>query len=265
MKKLPVSVFIITLNEEERLPKALQSVIEWVDEVIVIDSGSTDKTKEIAESFGAKVIHNDWQGFGPQKIFGESKCRNKWILNIDADEEVSNKLKDKIFNLFDSGEPQYAAYKMYWKLVFFTQETPPSIAVGSDFIRLYNKQKAGFRDSSIHDSVILKQGFENEKIGEIKNAFIYHRSFKSMKHWADKINYYTTLQAEEWFEKGRKQPSTFRIIIEPIFSFVKAYFVRKYIFYGIDGFLGSLMYTHSKVLRLAKVREKFRLNRTNSH
>lgn len=256
-QKLPISVFIITKNEEERLPKAIQSVSGWVDEILVIDSGSEDNTVEIAKNLGAKVTFNKWQGFGQQKKFGENLCKNDWILNIDADEEISGELKQEIFELFETGEiKKYSAFKMHWKMLFFTQEKPPVFGVGSSFIRLYNKQKASFNESAVHDSVIVEKQYEGD-IGELKNI-VYHRCFKSMKHWADKINYYTSLQAEDFYEKGRKV-GCLRIIIEPFFAFLKAYFIRRYFLYGIDGFLGSLMYSYSKTLRLAKVREIYRI------
>lgn len=253
--KLPISVFIITKNEEERISFAINSVKDWVDEVIIIDSGSEDNTLNIAESLGARTYFNEWKGFGAQKIFGENLCRNKWILNIDADEEISGEVKDGIFKLFESGQqPQEAAFKMYWKMLFLTQKTPPKIGVTGNFIRLYNKEKAGFRDSTIHDSVVLRS---NGKTGEIK-GYVNHRCFKSLKHWADKINIYSTMQAEEWVAKGRKKP-TYRIVFEPLLAFLKSFILRKYFLYGIDGFMASIMYAYSKTLRLAKTRELYKI------
>ncbi len=255
--KLPISVFIITKDEEERLSLAINSVRNWVDEVIVIDSGSTDRTVAIAESLGARVVHNQWQGYGQQKIFGENLCKNKWILNIDADEEISAEVKNNIMKLFESGkEPEEACFKMFWKMLFLTQEKPPLVGVTSSFIRLYNKEKAGFRDSTIHDSVVLKNG---GNIGVIE-GYVNHRCFKSLKHWADKINNYSSMQAEEWFTKDRGKPCA-RIIFEPFFAFFKSFFLRKYFLYGIDGFMASLMYAYSKTLRLAKVRELYEMRK----
>jgi glycosyltransferase involved in cell wall biosynthesis len=254
--KLPISVFIITKDEEERLPKAIASVIDWVDEVIVVDSGSTDKTIEIANKAGCKTMFNEWKGFGAQKVYGEQQCRNNWILNIDADEEISPALQNTIKKLFENGaKPQAHAFKMHWKMIFFGQSHPPKFAVGSSFVRLYNKEFAGFSTSTVHDSVIVR---DESKIAEIKTAFVYHRCFRSMHHWADKINYYSTLQAEDWVAKNRSV-SSFRIIIEPFTTFLKSYFVRRYFLYGIDGFLGALMYAYARTLRLAKVKELYRL------
>lgn len=258
--KLPISVFIITKNEEERLPYALNSVKDWVDEVIIIDSGSDDRTLEIAKEHGAVALHNDWQGYGQQKIFGESQCKNKWILNIDADEEVSIGLKEEICALFSSGkELECDAYQIKWEMIFLGQDKPPKFATGGEVIRLYNLDKAGFRESTIHDSVIAKSGVDL-KVGKLHGIF-YHRCFKSLKHWVDKVNFYTSEQAEEWISKGRKQPSIFRILTEPFTAFLKSYFIRKYVFYGVDGFNASIIYAFSKVLRLAKIREIYRINK----
>lgn len=255
--RLPISVFIITKDEEERLHYAINSVKDWVDEVIVIDSGSKDKTIDIANSLGAKTVFNEWQGFGQQKIFGEKLCKNKWVLNIDADEEITEEVKNNIINLFENNkEPEEACFKMFWKMLFLGQDKPPAIGVTSSFIRLYNKEKAGFRDSSVHDSVVLKT---SGNIGVI-NGYVNHRCFKGLKHWADKINNYSTMQAEEWVAKGRKKPSI-RIIFEPVFAFFKSFFLRKYFLYGIDGFMASLMYAYSKTLRLAKIREIYDLRK----
>jgi glycosyltransferase involved in cell wall biosynthesis len=254
---IPVSVFIITKNEEERLGFAINSVKGWVDEIIVIDSGSTDRTIEIADGLGAKVVFHEWNGFGPQKIFGEGLCRNDWILNIDADEEITETVKNNIIALFEDGRlPGEAAFRMHWKMLFLTQQKPPELGVTGSFIRLYDKHRAGFRDSTIHDSVILKS---DHAIGEIE-GYVNHRCFKSLKHWADKINLYSTMQAEEWVGKNRKKPSL-RIVFEPFFAFFKSFFLRKYFLYGIDGFMASLMYSYSKTLRLAKVRELYEMSK----
>lgn len=254
-EKLPISVFIIAKNEEQRIHYALDSVKDWVDEIIVIDSGSTDNTLKIAAASGAAVYFNEWSGYGAQKIFGETKCRNNWILNIDADEEVSEELKQNIFSIFKNGsEPSEAAFLIPWKMIFIGQKTPPKIATGGKIIRLYNKDKASFSSSTVHDSVLLKN--KNDKVTEL-TGIINHRCFESLKHWIAKVNFYTTAQAEDWVNKGRKAPSLARFIYEPILAFLKSYFLRKYVFYGINGFNASIIYAFSKSLRLAKVKELY--------
>lgn len=252
MKKVPISVFIIAKNEEERIPYTLRSVIDWVDEVIVIDSGSEDNTVAIAENIGATVVFNAWPGYGQQKIFGEGCCRNDWLLNLDADEELSAELQANIRALFEHGEPECSAYRLHWKMLFRVEDrTPPPFAPGSSCIRLYNKQRAGFRNSTVHDSVMVHTG----KTGTVKGYF-YHRSFKNLDQWTAKINFYSTLQAKDLFAKGRN-PSVWRLLSTPFFAFFKAYILRRYFIYGVDGFIGSFIYAYARLIRLAKARELF--------
>ena len=96
--KLPISCFIIAKNEADRITKTIKSVEDLVDEIIVIDSGSTDGTQDLVKKLGCKLYYNEWHGFGPQKRFGEDKAKNKWLLNLDADEYLSNGLKVEIRN-----------------------------------------------------------------------------------------------------------------------------------------------------------------------
>lgn len=259
-KKYPISVFIIAKNEEDRIPFTLRCVIDWVDEVIVIDSGSTDKTVAVSEQMGARVIFNKWPGYGRQKIFGENCCRNNWLLNLDADEELSDELQDSIRALFDNGEPDCSAYRMYWRLLLRIEDPipPPLLAPGKYYVRLYNKKKASFRDSTVHDSVVVESG----KTGTLKGIY-YHRSFKHLDQWVEKINFYSTMQAKDLFEKGRN-PSTMRILIIPFYAFFKAYILRRHFIYGIDGFISSYIYAYSRLIRLAKTRELFYKSKISS-
>ncbi len=248
---LPISVFIISCDEEDRIARPILSVRDWVQEVIVVDSGSVDDTCNIAAELGANVVHHAWQGFGPQKIYGESLCKNHWILNLDADEEVTPELRDNIFALFQGGEPQHAAFKMYWKMLFEYQKKPSLCATSSSFVRLYDKRKSGFSDSQVHDSVLLREG----TMGDLK-GYVWHRNFTSLARWIKKMDGYTSKQAEDLYNKGRK-PSVIRMVCEPILTFFKAYFLRRNILYGMNGFVFSWLYSYSKFMRLAKTRELY--------
>lgn len=247
---LPISVFIICCDEADRIAHTIASVRDWVDEVQVIDSGSADDTCEIAQSMGAVVTHQDWLGYGPQKCFGETLCKHDWILNLDADEEVSEQMREAIIDLFAKGEPEHTAYTMHWKMVFPFQKKPSLFATKSTFVRLYNKTKSGFSDSQVHDSVLLKEG----TLGELKGCFIWHRNFTSLDRWIKKMDNYTTKQAEDMYAKGRR-PSNIRLVTEPVLAFLKAYFIRRNIFYGMHGLVFSWLYAYSKFMRLAKTRE----------
>jgi glycosyltransferase involved in cell wall biosynthesis len=249
--KIPVSAFIICKNEEDRISYAIKSVIDLVDEVVLVDSGSTDKTLEIVKKLGvSKVFYNEWKGYGQQKLFAEKKCKNDWVLNIDADEEVTPRLQEELKRIFGKN-PQKSAYYIDIKICSrFTDKVPP-IGPEDIVIRLYNKKTASYSSHEIHDTVKVKSG----ATGKLKN-YIKHRCFISYEHAVNKINFYTSMQAQDMLKKNRC-PSVIRIAFEPLYAFIKAYFINKYIFLGVEGFIEAVIYAFSKTLRLAKARELY--------
>ena len=260
--KLPISVFIITKDEEDRLPFAIKSVRDWVDEVIVIDSGSTDKTVEIAKDLGAATVFNEWKGYGPQKVYGENLCKNNWLLNIDADEEISPKLRDQIIKEFQGGAPRYNAYEFIIKVVTRFASKPGKFAPAHIQTRLYRKDLFGFKDSTVHDSVVPKNHVQ-EKLFRF-SGIVLHRSFRSYSHAVAKINRYSTMQAEDMFSRGRK-PSSLRVISEPFIGFLKGYFIKRHCFLGIEGFIEGILYAFARTLRLAKARELWKQHDSNKN
>lgn len=256
MSKLPISVFIITKNEEDRIAASINAVKDFADEILVIDSGSEDDTVKIAKNCGATVIHRDWQGYGPQKVFGEANCKNKWVLNIDADEEVLPELAEEIGELFSKDNyDQFCGYKIKIVNKFFGEKKPKRLAYYYNQLRLYNKDLCGFKDSTVHDSVILRNPKDN-KIGQLKNI-ISHQSFKSFEHWIYKINSYSEAQALHDFKQGKK-PKILKIIITPLFAFFKAYFIRRFFIYGFDGIIYSYVFAFGRTIKLVKTRELFK-------
>jgi len=253
--RLPVSVFIIAKDEADRISRAIESVKEWVDEVVVVDSGSEDETVAVSESLGARVVFNEWQGYGPQKVFGERLCRNDWVLNLDADEEISPELRDEIQRLYANGEPACVAYRMLRTELYNFHDRPHFWAPASDWVRLYRKDKAGFKDSPVHDSVIVREG----RLGQLKGR-MYHRSFRSYRHHIDKVNINSSAQAEELFRKGRN-PSWLVLLLTPPLAFFKSLILRREFVNGIDGVLISYMFAFQRFIRLAKTRELHLLER----
>ena len=260
MKKLPISVFIIAKNEEDRIADAINSVKDFADEILVIDSGSEDRTAEIANNLGAKVIFNAWRGYGPQKVFGECTCKNKWILNIDADEKLSTELVKEIRNLFvDNSQNKYYGYRIKIVNQFFNENKPKKFSYYYNQLRLYNKDFAGFKNSKIHDSVELKSSDNKNKIKNLKNI-IAHESFRSYQHWIDKINSYSQMQALDALAKG-KNVSVIKILIMPILAFLKGYFVRRYFIYGLNGLIYSYIFAFGRTIKMIKIRAIFDKNK----
>ena len=136
--KLPISVFIITKNESDRIANVINLVKEIADEILVIDSGSEDETCKIASNAGATVIFNEWKGYGQQKIFGENKCKNDWILNIDADEEVSKELCEEIKEIFFTKKHEnFYGFRVKIVNKFRFEKKPQKLAYYYNQFRLY--------------------------------------------------------------------------------------------------------------------------------
>lgn len=249
---IPLSVFIIAKNEEDRIWRTINSVVDWVDEVIVIDSGSTDDTVGLSERLGARVVFNEWPGYGQQKILGENLSRNDWVFNLDADEEVTPQLRKSIEELFEGGkQPEKNAYKMTRKLILFNDKKPYPGCPREHLFRVYNKHKAGFRDSTVHDMVVVREG----PTGRVKGT-LNHRTFRSLAHMQKKLDFYTGMQAKDLFMKGR-MPSGLRLFSETVFPFWKNYILRRYALFGLNGYLISQLYAQNRLSRSIKALDEF--------
>ncbi len=249
-RPLPISVFIIAQDEEARIPYTLNSIDGLFDEIIVVDSGSTDKTIEICKAFSAKVSHREWQGYGPQKLFAETLCHNDWVLNLDADEELSTELFQEIETLFQQGTPEHSAYKLPMLPLFPFQKKGNPLTANNAPIRLYNKRLATYHDGTVHDYVKVNKG----STGRLKH-YVIHRTYKSLAHHVEKLNFYSDAQADNLIERGRK-PTLLELLLVPFFSFLKFFIIRKGFVMGIDGIILGHMYAFHRFLRIAKVREK---------
>lgn len=256
MATLPLSIFIITKNEEKRLPATLRACADLTDDLIIIDSGSTDKTLEIAKQYGAKVFHKDWEGYGQQKVYGESLCKHKWILNIDADEIIQNDLRQELISLFktpedtDSGPAAYNVNIAYVGHLSVHKKprlfTPVNVTP-----RLYDKSRAGFKDSAVHDKIVIYDGTKAKTL----QGRISHISFISFSHMWIKILEYADLQANDWVAKGRN-PHWTKLMWDPVAFFFKHYFLRRMCFVGWEGFVYSLFLSAGRALRIVLTIEK---------
>ena len=180
----PISVVIITLNEEHNIQQCLDSV-RLFNEIIIIDSGSTDQTIDIAEKHGAKVMHQDWLGFGPQKQIAVSHAKNDWVLSIDADEVISEELLANIRNL-DLHEPQIA-YSINRRSFFLGKEVKHSGWNPDWVIRLFNKKHCRFTNDQVHEKVTGYQSLQK------LHGLMYHHTYQSIDDIADKTVKYGRL------------------------------------------------------------------------
>ncbi|MFA5955197.1 glycosyltransferase [Hyphomicrobium sp.] len=248
-QRLPISCFIIALNEADRIEATIASVRDWVDEIIVIDSGSTDGTTAISKAAGARVIFNTWPGFGQQKRFGEEQCRNDWVLNLDADEVVTPALQRSIENVFDSGKPERSVYGMAVKIVYPGWTKPRVFANDHYCLRLYDRRRVRFANSTLFDSVDPK----NEKVGNL-NGTVYHHSIRSLDDLARKCDERATYNALNSKQKSPLELAI-RTVTEFPASFLKYYIGRGHFTGGRTG-LGfariTAYYRWQRILRMRR-------------
>ncbi|MEQ5817633.1 glycosyltransferase family 2 protein [Marinobacter sp. NFXS11] len=250
--KLPLSVYYITQDEELRLPESLAKVSGWVDEIIVVDSGSIDRTRDIVEAAGARFVHNDWQGFACQKAFAASLCRNDWVLDLDADEVLSDELVANIQDLFSKPvAPDIAGFRMRWVLSQPDPRHPFRHDKSKKILRLYNRNKAVIepeKDSN-NDRPQVKTG----RVLDLKGD-VLHRTLISLEQMERKYCQLSTEQARFIAAKGRRISSP-RLFAEFPLKFLKYYLLHRQILNGWFGLSVAITAANRNFMRLAKARE----------
>jgi glycosyltransferase involved in cell wall biosynthesis len=254
----PLSIFIITRDEADRIGRTIAAVASLSDDIVVVDSGSTDGTQAIAEGLGARVIFNAWPGYGEQKRFAEEQCRHDWLLNLDADEVVPPDLRAEIAALFARGEPGADAYQLRIAEIFPGEKAPHRFAYALPPVRLYRRDKGRYSPSPVHDRVELAPG---ARIGRLKGT-VHHYSVRSLGEQMDKLNAYSDAQADDLERRG-VSVSAFRLVAEFPANFIKAYIGRRHALRGVYGFMTAMNYAFYRYLRVAKHWER-RLSRNDA-
>jgi glycosyltransferase involved in cell wall biosynthesis len=250
MSKIPVSVFIVAQDEEQHIGRALDSCQEFA-EIIVVDSGSTDKTQSIAKEKGAKVIHNDWLGYAKQKQFAKDLCRHQWVLNLDADEELTPELINEIKN-FISETHDYVALKCRRNDLFITKFFSQLTRLPTN-TRLFKKDYIKYRvNDLVHEGPTIH--------GKLQHTpkYFNHYGYADIRQLSDKYNKYSSLKAEEKHLKGKKASILKLALIYP-FEFIRHYLFYRYCFSGIRGFIFSHLsayYALSKEMKLYEFNKK---------
>lgn len=247
---MKLSVAMITLNEERILEKTLKSLKDIADEIVIVDSGSTDKTKEIALKYGAKFFQEEWKGYGLQRNSSIDKCTNEWILNIDADEEISEELSRKIKEIKES-ETDKEVFEINFSSVCFGKKLKHGGWSNQYHIRLFKKDVGRFNTNEVHEEFLTEK-----KVYRLKEE-IYHHSYISLEEYFTKFNRYTTEGAKEYYQRGKKA-SNFQIIFNPIFKFIRMYIIRLGFLDGIEGLMIASTSALYSMVKYFKLREMYK-------
>jgi glycosyltransferase involved in cell wall biosynthesis len=250
---MKISVVIITKNEEKNITRCLESV-KWADEIVIIDSQSEDKTLEIAAQYNAKIYSPLWRGYGPAKKEGVNKTSNDWIFSIDADEEVSDRLRDEIISVLSNHDNKTFGYYVPRLTNFLGRWIKHSGWYPDYVLRLFNKQYGNFNDAVIHEGVQI-----NGPKAYLKSDLLHH-CYPDLDEYFRKFNLYTTVGAEELFKKGKKS-GFINICLRPIAAFIKQYIVKLGFLDGMEGFLVCYFSAKAVMVKYAKLRNMNRKNR----
>ncbi len=240
---MKISAVVITKNEENNVKGCLET-LKWADEIVIIDSGSTDRTREIAAGFTEKIFTTSSDVFSEKRTISFDKTSNDWILFLDADERITPELQNEILSL-KTKEGVYG-YRLNRRNYCFGQWLKHSGVYPDKHIRLFNKIFASISPRIVHEGVEIKGN-----VGELSNDFI-HFSYRDMTHMMDKINLYSTLEARENFEKN-KQISKIGVFTHAISAFLRVYISRKGFKDGRGGFFISFCYAMVNFLSLLKL------------
>ena len=245
---MKLSIGLITYNEEKNLARTLDSIIEIANEIIIVDSGSTDKTLEIADRYNASVYSEEWKGYGMQKNSVIEKCGGEWILLIDADEEISRDVRNKIKEII-SDKNSKKIYKPNFTAVCFGKRIKHGGWSNHYRIRLFQKGAGKYNDREVHEKFIT-----NEEIGILKEE-IYHHTYEDLEDYFNKFNRYTSESANQ-YKKQNKKKSFVLFYLDSLFKFFKMYVLKLGFLDGYEGYLLAKLSSFYVFTKYAKLKEK---------
>ncbi len=242
---MKISATIIACNEERNLPRAIES-LRCCDEILVVDSGSTDRSVELAQKFGARVVEANWRGYAGQKNYASDEAEHDWVLSIDADEALSEDLEAEIWQLKKNG-PDFDAYTVprlaqyLGKWIYYSGWYPDRK------VRLFDRRKARWVGDYVHESVI-----STGAVGALSGNLL-HYTCGSLSEHLKTMDHYTTLAAEEL--AARKYPVGYRrLLFDPPWTFFKTYVLQRGFQDGVEGLAIAQMAALYTFLKYAKAR-----------
>ncbi len=243
-----ISVIVITYNAEATIEKCLSSVAGLSDDIVVVDSFSTDSTPDIVRKYTDRFFQQKWQGYSAQKRSALQRTKNQWVLWVDSDEEASEQLVKEIRQLDFSKEGYFINCKAWYlgRWINHGEWYPNYI------LRLFRKDRCRFSEAGVHEKILIEG-----ETGYLK-SHIYHYTYRDIGHHLEKINLYTRIAAGEMALKGRKS-NVPKILFHTAGNFLKTYFVKRGFLDGTAGFIVSVLgafYVFLKYARLWEINRK---------
>jgi glycosyltransferase involved in cell wall biosynthesis len=245
-EKLPISVFIVAQDEEQNIARLLKSCGR-MNEIIMVDSGSRDKTIEIAENLGAKVSHHPWHGYAAQKAYAMSLCSHEWVLNLDADEELTEQLVDALAQKI--ADDDCAAVRCQRNDVFIARDMNRWLKKPNN-CRFYKQSLASFD--------VTKQVHESADIDgrEISiPQYFNHYGYSTVELVTNKTNLYSSLRADEKHARKKRSSGLKLALIFPL-VFIKTWLIQRHILFGWRGFILSITTSYYAFMKEAKLYER---------
>jgi glycosyltransferase involved in cell wall biosynthesis len=242
----PLSAVIIAQDEEENLGAALESA-RFCDETLVVDSGSSDRTRDVAAAAGARVLVNaPWPGFVAQRNFATASARNDWVLSLDADERVTAALRDEIAALI-GGRLEHAGYRIPRVAIYLGREIRATDWYPDAQLRLFDRRRGRWHGALVHESVSV-----DGTVGRLRGELV-HRPYRDVSAHLRKIDAYTTLWARQNLDAGRRA-SVLELVGSPAWAFFRNYLLRGGLVLGTAGFAVSSLNAYYTLVKLLKLR-----------
>ncbi len=245
-----ISTCIMTYNEENNIYDCIKSVKNFSDEILVVDSFSTDKTVEIANKLGARIIFQKFLGYAQQRQFAINNAKYDWIFCLDADERASEELSKKILKLKEEGFNDFKGFYVNRRNYYLNTWIKYGGWYPEKRIRLFHRKFGKSVGVNPHDKIEMKEGV---KIGDL-NLDIIHYPYKNVSHHLEVINRYSSIAAKEKIERGEKI-SFFNLVLNPAFKFFKSYILKKGFLMGKIGFIHATMGAISVFMKYLKAWE----------
>ena len=239
----PLSAVLITLNAASQIEACLRS-LAFCDEIVVVDSGSTDATAELAAGLGARVLQAEWRGFGPQKRFAVEQAAHDWVLCIDADERVSERLQQSILAVLAA--PTFAAYRFARRNRFMGRYLEHGEGYPDWSLRLFDRRAAHWSDDVVHEKVLA-----SGEIGTLQGDLL-HDSAESLETYLAKQNRYSSLAANAALASGQRA-TVWHLLLSPLLRFIKFYFFRLGLLDGLPGLVHILVGCAASCAKYAKM------------